>query len=179
MFFSHSKVIRARELAAAHELAKDGEALDRLLQAQDRAQLKAHRELEVQQKREDRAIRAAARKTQKALDKAQRGRDKLAKRAQKQLHTESLASGRKPRGRPPKRKQPQESVAVVIEPELGIVPEQPRSRTGRAIKRPRFFDDIQVIEAIERATAITMSYLSALTPVFPSSYNALQVMMVM
>lgn len=142
MFFSPSKVIRARELAAAQELAKDDEALDRLLQAQDRAQRKAHRELEAQQKREDRASRAAARKTQKALDKAQRERDKLAKRAQKQLQTESLASSRKPRGRPPKRKQPQEPVEIVIEPELGILPEQPRSRTGRAIKRPRFFDDI-------------------------------------
>jgi hypothetical protein len=80
LFFSPSKVVRARELAAAHEFAKDDEALARLLQAQDRAQFKAHRELEAQQKREDRAIKAAARKTKKALDKAQRERDKMAKR---------------------------------------------------------------------------------------------------
>jgi hypothetical protein len=80
LFFSPSKVVRARELAAAHEFAKDDEALARLLQAQDRAQFKAHRVLEAQQKREDRAIKAAARKTKKALDKAQRERDKMAKR---------------------------------------------------------------------------------------------------
>jgi hypothetical protein len=81
LFFSPSKVAQARELAAAQEFAKDDEALDRLLQAQDRAQLKAHRELEAQQKREDRAIKAAARKTKQALEKAQRERDKLARKA--------------------------------------------------------------------------------------------------
>jgi hypothetical protein len=70
LFFSPSKVAQARELAAAQEFAKDDEALDRLLQAQDRAQLKAHRELEAQQKREHRAIKAATRKTKKALEKA-------------------------------------------------------------------------------------------------------------
>jgi hypothetical protein len=83
LFFSPSKVVRARELAAAQEFAKDDEALHQLLQAQDRAQFKAHRELEAQQKREDRAMKAAARKTRKALDKAQRERDKLAKKALK------------------------------------------------------------------------------------------------
>jgi hypothetical protein len=37
LFFSSSKVVRARELAAAQEFDKDDEALDQLLQAQDRA----------------------------------------------------------------------------------------------------------------------------------------------
>jgi septal ring factor EnvC (AmiA/AmiB activator) len=142
LFFSPSKVVKARELAAAQEYAKDDEALDRLLQAQDRAQLKARKELEARQKREDRAIRAVARKTKEALNKAQRERDKLAKNAQSQLQTESSASKRRPRGIPPEQKQPQEPVVVVIEPEVETVPEQPRSRTGRAIKRPRLFDDI-------------------------------------
>jgi hypothetical protein len=105
LFFSPSKVFRARELAAAQEFAKDDEALDRLLQAQERAQFKAHRELEAQQKREDRAMKAAARKTKKALDKAQRERGKLAKNALKQLQTKPSASGRRPRGIPPKQKQ--------------------------------------------------------------------------
>jgi hypothetical protein len=94
LFFSPSKVVRATELAAAREFAEDDEALDRLLQAQDRAQLKTHRELEAQQKREDRAIKAAARKTTKALDKAQRERDKLAKKGVEQLRTKSRGSSR-------------------------------------------------------------------------------------
>lgn len=142
LFFSPSKVVRARELAAAQEFAKDDEALDRLLRAQDRAQLKAQRELEAQQKREDRAIKAAARKTKKALDKAQRERDRMAKKAMKQLQAKPSASSRRPRGRPSKQNQSIEPVAVATEPEVEIVPEQPRSRTGRTIKRPRFFDDI-------------------------------------
>jgi hypothetical protein len=145
LFFSPSRVVRARELAAAQEFAKDDEALDRLLQTQDEAQLKAHRELEAQQKREDRAMKAAARKTKKALDKAQRERDKLAKKVLKQLQAKSSASGRRPRGRPPKQKQYKEPVAIVAEPEAGMVPEQPRSRTGGVVKRPRFFDDTQCI----------------------------------
>ncbi|KAK3614529.1 hypothetical protein LTR56_027197 [Elasticomyces elasticus] len=70
LFFSPSKVIIARELAAAQESAKDDEALDRLLRAQDRAQLKADKELAARQKREDRAIRAVAKKTTEALNKA-------------------------------------------------------------------------------------------------------------
>jgi hypothetical protein len=37
--------------------------------------------LEAQQRREDRAIKAAARKTKKALGKSQRERDKLAEKA--------------------------------------------------------------------------------------------------
>jgi hypothetical protein len=130
LFFSPSKVVRARELAAAREFAKDDEALARLLQAQDRAQLKAHRELEAQQKREDRAIKATARKTKKALDKAQRERDKLAKKGVEQLRTKSRASSKRPRGRPVKQIQSKAPVAVATEPEAEIVPEQPRTRTG-------------------------------------------------
>jgi hypothetical protein len=142
LFFSPSKVARARELAAAQEFAKDDEVLDRLLQAQDRAQLKAHRELEAQQKREDRAIKAAARKTKKALEKAQRERDKLAKKALKQLQTESSSSIARRRGRSPKQKPCQGSVAIVTQPNIQTAPGQPKSRTSRAVKRPRFFDEI-------------------------------------
>lgn len=65
-----------------------------MLGTQDRAQLEAHRELEAQQKREDRAIKAAARKTRKALDKAQKERDKLAKKGVEQLPTKSRASSK-------------------------------------------------------------------------------------
>jgi len=108
----------------------------------DRAQLKAYRELETQQKREDRATKAAARKTQKALENVQRERDKLARKALKQLQIESSSSITRRRGRPPKQKQSKESVAIVTEPEVRTAPEQPKSRTGRAVKRPRFFDEI-------------------------------------
>lgn len=142
IFFSPSKVVKARKLAAAQESAKDDEALDRLLQAQDRAQLKAGKEFEARQKREDRAVRAVARKTKEALNKAQRERDKLAKKVQKQLQTEFSISQRRPRRRPPEQKQPQEPVVIFTEPEVETVPEQPRSRIGKAIERPRLFDDI-------------------------------------
>jgi uncharacterized protein (DUF4415 family) len=92
--------------------------------------------------REDRAIKAAARKTKKALEKAQRERDKLTRKAQKQLQTESSAVSKRPRGRPSKQKQFKELVPVTTEPEAEVVPEQPRSRAGTAVKRPRFFDDM-------------------------------------
>jgi hypothetical protein len=59
-----------------------------------------------------------------------------------QLRTKSRASSKWPRGRPVKQKQSKAPVAVATEPEAEIVPEQPRSRTGRAVRRPRFFDDI-------------------------------------
>ena len=81
-------------------------------------------------------------KTKKALDKAQRGRDKLAKKGVGQLRTKLRASSKRPRGSPVKQIQSKAPVAVATEPEAEIVPEQPRSRTGRAVKRPRFFHDI-------------------------------------
>jgi hypothetical protein len=46
LFFSPSKVTRARELQTAKEATKDDEALDKLLQAQDRAEKKAQKEAE-------------------------------------------------------------------------------------------------------------------------------------
>jgi hypothetical protein len=48
LFFSPSKVTTARELQTAKEASKDGKALDRLLQAQDRAEKKAQKEAKVQ-----------------------------------------------------------------------------------------------------------------------------------
>ena len=142
LFFSPSKIARARELAATQEAAKDDEALDRLLQAQDKAQQKAQNELEAEHRRKDRAARAAARKAEEALKKAQKAHQKEAREAQQQLQTESKTAQRRLRGRPPKRKQPEEPVVVVVEPEAEMVLNQPRSRTGRAIKRPRLFEDI-------------------------------------
>jgi hypothetical protein len=61
-----------RELQTAKEATKDDEALDRLLQAQDRAEKKSQKEGEAQQRREDRAMNVRARKAKEALKKAQR-----------------------------------------------------------------------------------------------------------
>lgn len=155
------------------------EALDKLLRAQDRAQLKAHRDLEAQQKREDRAIKAAARKTKKALEKAQRERDKLAKKALKQLQTQSSPAATRRRGRQPKQKQSNESVVIVTEPEVQTALEQPKSRTGRAVKRPRFFDGIRVYRLIHKVNAITMSYISFKTNVFTWRYSNAKLIVLM
>jgi hypothetical protein len=51
-------------------MMKDDKALNQLLTAEDRAQLRAQKELEAQQKHEDRAVRAVARKTKEALNGA-------------------------------------------------------------------------------------------------------------
>lgn len=60
------------KLQRAKDTAKDDEALDKFLQAQDRAGIKVQRECGAQQKREDRAIRLKARKIDEALKKVQR-----------------------------------------------------------------------------------------------------------
>ncbi|KAK4985845.1 hypothetical protein LTR66_005654 [Elasticomyces elasticus] len=70
LFYSPSKVLKARELQNVKEAAKEREALERVSRAEARAVLKAQKELETQQKREDRAMRAEARKAKEALKKA-------------------------------------------------------------------------------------------------------------
>jgi hypothetical protein len=124
------------------------EALDKVSKAEARAfskaqrELKAQKELEAQKKREDRAIRAEARKAEEALEKAQREQAKEARNAQKQLEIESKASHKRPRGRPPKQKEPQEPSATVIEPIKKMVSVQPRSRNGRIIRKPAHFNEM-------------------------------------
>ncbi|KAK4981075.1 hypothetical protein LTR28_006825 [Elasticomyces elasticus] len=104
MFFSPSKVKKARDLQDAKEAAKEQETQDKLLNAQDRAAQKAHKELKPQQKRKDRTARAVARTAEEALKKVQKDKQKEAKKAQKQLKTESRALNRRPRGRPARQK---------------------------------------------------------------------------
>ena len=58
LFFSPSKVQKARELQDAKEAAREQEALDKVSRAEARASSKAHEESEAQKKRKDRAIRA-------------------------------------------------------------------------------------------------------------------------
>ncbi|KAH0345012.1 hypothetical protein KCU83_g8033, partial [Aureobasidium melanogenum] len=85
LFFSPSKIQKARELQDAKEAAKEQEALDRAQRALDRAGQKAQKTIEAQQKREDREARAAARKTDIALRNAQQEKEKEAKKAQRNL----------------------------------------------------------------------------------------------
>jgi hypothetical protein len=113
LFFSPSKVQRARELQDAKEAAKEREALDKVSRAEARA-----------------------------CSKAQREQAKEARNAQKQLETESKASQKRPRGRPPKQKEPQGPSATVIEPIKKTVSVQPRSRNGRIIRKPAHFDEM-------------------------------------
>jgi hypothetical protein len=141
LFFSPSKILRARELQDVKEAAKEQEALDKVSRAESRAAQKAQKELEAQQRRDDRVIRAEARKAEEALKKAQREKDREAKKAQKQLQTESKASQKRPRGRPPKQKEPPKPSAIMVEPSEEMVSIQPRSRNGRIIKKPAHFDE--------------------------------------
>jgi hypothetical protein len=140
LFFSPSKVQKARELQDAKEAAREREALGKISRAEARAALKAQKELEAQQKREDRAIRAKARKAEEALKKAQREQAREARRAQKQLQIESKASQRSLGGRLSRQKEPQEPPGIMVEPIEEMVSIQPKSRNGRIIRRPARFD---------------------------------------
>ncbi|KAK3613510.1 hypothetical protein LTR56_027839, partial [Elasticomyces elasticus] len=106
---------KARELQDAKEAAKEREALDKAYRTEARAALKAQKELDAQQKRKGRAIRAEARKAEEALKRTQREQAREARKAQKQLETESKASQKRPRGRPPKQKEPLEPPVIVTE----------------------------------------------------------------
>jgi len=86
LFFSPSKINRAKALQAAKDEEKELEAQNKLLSARDRATRKAQKEAEVRQRREDRAARAAA---MKALQKAKRQQQREAKEIQRRLETES------------------------------------------------------------------------------------------
>jgi hypothetical protein len=142
LFFSPSKVQKARELQDVRKAARERETLDKVFRAQARAASKVQKELEAQQKREDRAIRAEARKTEEALKKARREQAKAARNAQKQLETGSKTSQKRPRGRPPKQRKPQELSETMVEPVKEMVSVQLKSRNGRIIKKPAHFDEI-------------------------------------
>ncbi|TKA25162.1 hypothetical protein B0A54_17677 [Friedmanniomyces endolithicus] len=100
LFFSPSKVQKARELLDAKEAAKEREALEKVSRAEVGAALKAQKQLQAQQKREDRVKRAEARKAEVALKKAQREQTREARMAQKRLQTESKAIQKRPRVAP-------------------------------------------------------------------------------
>ncbi|TKA24266.1 hypothetical protein B0A54_17654, partial [Friedmanniomyces endolithicus] len=153
LFFSPSKILRARELQDVKEAAKEQEARDKVSRAKARAAQKAQKESEAQQKRDGRATRAEARKAEEALKKAQREKDREARRAQKQLETESKASQKRPRGRPPKQKKAQEPPAIESEPNDEVVSVQPKSRNGRIIRKSVHFDETSSAASTDDALA--------------------------
>ena len=141
LFFSPSKINRAKAPQAAKDEAKELESQNKLLRARDRATRKAQKEAEVRQRREDRAARAAAKKVEEALQKAKRQQQREAKEIQRRLGTESKASGSRPRKRRRVQKKPEEHVTVATEPEPQDVQERLMSRSGRIIKKRAYLDD--------------------------------------
>jgi len=142
LFFSPSKVARAKELQLAKDEAKELETHHKQLRAQDRAAKKAQKQAEAQHKRNGRTARAAARKTEEALKKAQMQRQTEAKKTRKQLETESKTSDRRPRKKQKTQKEAQKPMVIMIEPEPQIDSDRLRSRSGRTIKKPAHFDEI-------------------------------------
>lgn len=114
LFFSPSKINRAKAPQAAKDEAKELESQNKLLRARDRAARKAQKEAEVRQRREDRAARAAARKAEEALQKAKRQQQREAKAAQKRLETESKASKSRPRKKRKIQKEPKKYMVAMI-----------------------------------------------------------------
>ncbi|KAK3618545.1 hypothetical protein LTR22_026338 [Elasticomyces elasticus] len=142
LFFSLSKVQRARELQDVKQAAKEQEARDKVFRAEARAVRKARKESEAQQRRDNRATRAEASNPEEALTKAQMERDREARKAQKQLKTESKASQNRPRGRPPNQKKPEAPPTVVSEPVDEVISVHPKSRNGRIVKKPVQSDEL-------------------------------------
>jgi hypothetical protein len=139
LFFSPRKVERAKELQAVKEAIKEDEVRQKELRVEERALQKARKQLEAQQKRDDRAARASSRKTVEALKRANRQQQIEAKQAIKRsaVHLDTtntrLTKVRKLQKRPQKR------VVVEAEPAVQQPQMEVRSRSGRAIKaRPRF-----------------------------------------
>lgn len=141
LFFSPSKINRAKALQAAKDEAKELESQNKLLRARDRATRKARKEAEVWQRREDRAARAAAKKVEEALQKATRQQQREAKAAQKRL-TESKASNSGSRKRRKIQKEPEKHMVVTTGPEPQDTPKQLMSRSGRIIKKRAYLDDV-------------------------------------
>jgi hypothetical protein len=140
LFFSPSKIRRARELQDAKEAAKERETLEKVSRAEARAAAKVQKEVEAQRKREERAARAEARKAEHALKEDQREQAREAKKARKQLQLESTARRKRHRCRPAKQKSSSTAASTAVELTEEMVPIRPRSRRGRTIKKPARFE---------------------------------------
>jgi hypothetical protein len=136
LFFSPSKIQRARELQDAKEAAKEREALEKASRAEARAVAKAQKELQAQRKREERAARVEARKAEHALKRAQKEQIREAKKVQKQLQIDSTAAQKRQRSRLAKQKPSGTTVPTALALAEEVMPIRPRSRRGRPIKRP-------------------------------------------
>jgi hypothetical protein len=82
-----------------------------------------------------------ARTAKEALKKAQRQHQKEVKEAHRQLEIESKTSSSRSRKRQKTQKQPKKPDVVVIQPELEIAQDQPKSRCGRAISKPAHYGE--------------------------------------
>ena len=136
LFFSPSKIQKARELQDAKEAAKEQEAQEKVQKAQDRANQKAQKQLEAQGKRADRVARAAARKTEVALKKAQREAQKKAKETRMQLETESRVTTRRPLKPLKAQQRLRKPVVVGVQAQAQDASNQLQSRSGRTIRTP-------------------------------------------
>jgi hypothetical protein len=142
LFFSPSKIDRAKELQAAEDEAKEHKAQSKLVKAHDRAIQKVQKNTEPRQRLEDRTARAAAKKARETLMQAQRQEQKEIKEAQKQLAKASRSLNDRPRKEIKTQKESTRSMVVFTE----LKPQQAlscvTSRSGHAIKRPAQFDEI-------------------------------------
>jgi hypothetical protein len=81
------------------------------------------------------------RKAKEGLKKAQRQHQKEVKEARRQLEIVSKASSTRPRKRQKTQKKPKEPDVVMIQPELEIALNQPKSRCGRTIRKPAHYSE--------------------------------------
>jgi tRNA A37 N6-isopentenylltransferase MiaA len=81
-------------------------------------------------------MNVGARKAKEALKKAQRQHQNEVKEAHRQLEIASKASSSRSGKRQKTQKEPKKPDVVVIQPELEMAQDQPKSRCGRTIRKP-------------------------------------------
>jgi membrane protein involved in colicin uptake len=141
LIMSPTRIQRARDLEISREQEKEQLVRDRELRAQERAKEEARKQEEVQQRREDRAVASAARKTAAAEKKAARAKGKADRMALKQLETQSSVSVRRPRGRPKKQTAAEMAKASPVKPIVEERTKQPVTRRGRKSRLPARYDN--------------------------------------
>jgi hypothetical protein len=82
-----------------------------------------------------------ARKAKEALKKAQRQYQKEVKEAHRQLEIASEALSSRSRKRQKTQKEPKKPDVIVIQPELEIAQDQPKSRCGRTIRKSAHYGE--------------------------------------
>ena len=140
LFMSPSKIQRTRDIASSRELEKQQLQDEKKARAQARAQEKAQKEVEAQRRRDERTAAACARKAAAAQKKAAAQAAREARRAHKQLESQSRTTKRQSRSHSKRRTATQKPVNVL--PELTVAKHVQRAVTasGRAVRRPARFD---------------------------------------